>query len=207
MPLRTLHRYSAVVIAFFVLPHLINHLGSVMGVATHITVMQALRSVYLHPLIETTLLICVAFQACSGIWLVFRGWKARQGAVAWAQALSGCYLMVFMPVHVGSVLAGRFLLHLDTNFYFAAAGFHINPFQWFFGPYYFLAVVAFGCHIACAAYWLLEYKTLAVRHAVFSITVIAGVMAATVIVLALSGQFERIDIPQRYKATYLPQRG
>lgn len=36
---------------------------------------------------------------------------------------------------------------VDTNFYFAAAGFHVPPNQLLFGPYYFLAVLALFTHL------------------------------------------------------------
>ncbi len=45
-------------------------------------------------------------------------------------------------VHVGAVLFGRAVRHLDTNFCFAAAGFFLPQNQHFFGPNHFLAVLA-----------------------------------------------------------------
>lgn len=74
-------------------------------------------------------------QAASGSWLLARRWKQRRGKVAWLQALSGAYLAFFLMVHVGAVLFGRTVLKLDTNFYYAAAGLYVPPFQFFFAPY------------------------------------------------------------------------
>jgi hypothetical protein len=84
--------------------------------------------------------------------MVVSGWRRRRGAVSWLQAGAGAYLGFFLLVHVGAVLYGRVSLSLDTNFYFAAAGFHVPPFPYFFAPYYFLGVAALFTHLG-AAYW------------------------------------------------------
>ena len=126
MSLRRLHALSALLLALFALVHLANHLAGLAGVETHRAVMQALRTVYRQPVVEALLLAVVSFQAVSGLVLVARGWKQRRGRIAWLQAGSGLYLAFFLLNHVGAVLAGRGLLGLDTDFHFAAAGFHIS---------------------------------------------------------------------------------
>ena len=123
MTLRTLHRSSAILIALFAFVHIANHLAGMAGVATHIAFMDAARLVYRNLVVEIVLLMCVAFQVGSGLTLALRGWRLRRGFVPWLQALSGAYLSFFLLVHVGAILSGRVLLNLDTNFYFAAAGF------------------------------------------------------------------------------------
>ena len=153
MTLRRLHALSAVLIVAFVCLHIANHLAGLAGAAAHIAFMEAARSVYRFRVVELTLLGCVAFQVVSGFTLVVRGWKQRHGFIPWLQAISGAYLSFFLVIHVGAVLFGRGMLNLDTNFYFAAAGFHVAPFQFFFAPYYFLGVVALFTHLGCAAYW------------------------------------------------------
>ncbi|HLL10900.1 MAG TPA: hypothetical protein VK570_07575, partial [Rubrivivax sp.] len=153
MKLRKLHRISAVVVAAFALLLVANHLAGLAGAAEHIAFMQAARGVYRFPVLEYTLLGCVAFQVVSGLTMVWRGWKQRRGALAWLQAISGIVLALFLIVHVAAVLFARAAFGLDTNFYFAAAGFHVAPFQFFFGPYYFLAVLALFTHLGCAAFW------------------------------------------------------
>ena len=203
MPLRMLHRISALAIVAFASVHISNHLSGVAGVASHIAFMDAARSIYRHVLVESLLLGCVAFQAGSGLWLVVRGWSQRRGLVPWLQAGSGAYLACFLMVHVGAVLFGRAVLHLDTNFYFAAAGFHVPPYQLFFGPYYFTAVVALFTHLACAAYWQFPAASGRSRKLLIALPMLAGATVAVLIILSLAGMLQPVDIPDKYTATYL----
>lgn len=158
--------------------------------------MESARKVYRFIAVETLLLVCVTFQMASGLWLVFRGWKQRQGRVAWVQAISGAYLALFIIIHVGAVLFGRSVLHLDTNFYYAAAGMHVHPYEYFFAPYYFLAVLAFFTHTGCALYWRFGSKRVVAACAM------AGAIVSLLIVLSLAGLIRPFQIPGEYKATY-----
>jgi succinate dehydrogenase/fumarate reductase cytochrome b subunit len=207
MALRKLHTVSAVLIVAFVFVHIANHLAGLGGAATHIAFMEATRSVYRIRVIEWALLSCVAFQIVSGLTLFVRGWKQRHGFVPWLQAIAGAYLAFFLIVHVGSVLFGRTALHLDTNFYFAAAGLHVAPFQFFFAPYYFLAVVALFAHVACAAYGWSRSRPRVARILVVAVPSAIGVVSSLLIVLSLAGTLFPVEVPAQYKATYaLPKR-
>ena len=202
MNLRTLHRSSAVLIGVFVVAHITNHLVSLMGVPSHIAFMEIARHVYRQPVVEVLLLLCVAFQMASGLWLVVRGWRQRRGFVPWLQALSGAYLAFFLAVHVGAVLYGRAVLLLDTNFYYAAAGLHAPPNGLFFAPYYFMAVLALFTHLACAAYWNLG-ATAIKRPALFiGLPMLVGAGISLLIVLSLAGMLQSVELPAQYKATY-----
>ena len=88
--------------------------------------------------------------------MVLRGWKKRSGFVAWRQGGSGIYLALFLLFHVDAALFGLAALKLDTNFYYAAAGFVLMPYKLLFAPYYFFAVYALFTHLGCAAYWQVE---------------------------------------------------
>ncbi len=202
MNLRGLHRSSAIVVASFAMLHIANHLVSLSGVPAHIAFMESARLVYRNAFVETVLLVCVAFQVVSGLWFLVRGWRTRRGVVARLQAASGAYLAFFLLVHVGAVLFGRAALALDTNFFFAAAGFHVPPYQFFFAPYYFVAVLALFTHLACALYWQLDSIQPARRKLVLAAPFATGALASLLIVMSLAGMFERVDIPARYKATY-----
>lgn len=127
----------------------------------------------------------------------------RHGFFDRVQAFSGGYLAYFLAVHVGAVLFGRTVLNLDTNFYYAAVGMHVSPFQYYFVPYYFLAVVAIFGHIACAIHWLTrDNLNQATRSYVGYTVLVMGVVTATLIVAAFAGVFYDIDVPQKYQATY-----
>jgi succinate dehydrogenase/fumarate reductase cytochrome b subunit len=202
MNLRIIHKCSALVIVAFAFLHITNHLVSLISIQSHIAFMDLARKIYRQPIVEGLLLLCVAFQATSGLWLVIRGWKQRRGFVAWLQAISGGYLACFLVVHVGAVLYGRTILQLDTNFYFAAVGLHVPPNQLFFVPYYFLAVVALFTHLACAAYWSLQGMSAKLRRLAVGLSVQTGTLVSLLIVLSLAGQLRPVDVPSKYKATY-----
>lgn len=198
--LRKLHGLSALLIAAYACVHIINHLVGVTGVDAHIGFMRAVRSVYRIPVVEAILFAAVAFQICSGLYFVVRGWKERRGLVAWLQAGSGAYLAFFLLNHAGAVLFGRAALNLDTNFYFAAAGFHVPPFQLFFAPYYFFGVTCLFVHLGCALHWHLEER--AVRLFAVGMSIVVGSVVSLLIVLTLAGAFYPVQVPPEYKATY-----
>lgn len=202
MTMRTLHGLSAMLILGFALVHLTNHLVGLLGVEAHIAFMRSARMVYRFPLVEVPLLAAVAFQSYSGITLVVRGWGRRQGFIAWLQAVSGAYLAFFFLIHIGAVLFGRVVLQLDTTFYFAAAGFHVPPFQFFFAPYYFLGVLALFTHVGCALCRRIQSESRAARALVMAAASGLGLVVSLLIVLSLAGVFYRVEVPAEYKATY-----
>lgn len=202
MTVRTLHRTSAIVVLVFACLHIANHLAALAGVASHIAFMDVARTAYRQRLVEVFLLFCVLFQVFSGLWLVVRGWKQRRGLVAWLQAATGAYIALFLLVHVSAILYGRAVLNLDTNFYFAAAGFHVPPNQFFFAPYYFLAVLALFTHLGCAAYWRVQAQPRLQRFLVIALPASVGGVISLLIVLCLAGVLRPVEIPPEYKAAY-----
>jgi hypothetical protein len=200
--LRKFHGLSALFIAAYACVHIANHLVGLRGVESHIAFMRAARLVYRFPVVEVVLLMAVAFQIYSGLAFVVRGWRQRQGFMPWLQAGSGAYLVFFFLNHVGAVLFGRTVLYLDTNFYYAAAGFYVPPFQFFFVPYYFLAVLAIFTHLGCALYWRLRAKSRPARVLAVVVPSALGLGASLLIVLLLAGAFYPVQVPAEYKATY-----
>ncbi len=202
LTLRKLHGLSALLILVFLCVHIANHLAALSGIDSHLAFMRSARLVYRSPAVEILILLAVVFQIYSGITFVVRGWKQRQGFLPWLQAGSGAYLAFFFLNHVGAILYGRTVLHLDTNFYFAAAGFYVPPFQFFFAPYYFLGVLALFTHLGCALYWLLETKSQIIRILAVALSFTVGFALSLLIVLSLSGVLYPVKIPPEYKATY-----
>lgn len=201
-PLRGLHLCSALAIGLFLLVHLGNHLVGLQGQQAHVDYMAAARGFYRNGILEPILLALIAWQTLSGVTMVIRGWKGRQGKVAWLQALSGLYLAFFLLNHVGAVLVGRGWLGLDTDFRFAAAGFFVPPWQLFFAPYYFLAVFCLFAHIGCALYWLVGPHREALGKRILAGFVGVGGLISLAIVLSLAGFLFPVDIPAAYRATY-----
>ncbi|PRC91160.1 hypothetical protein [Solimicrobium silvestre] len=202
MAIRDLHRISALMIAAYAALHVTNHIVGIGGAVSHINFMEAIRPIYRQPVIEAVLLFCVMFQVGSGLFLAIRGWKQRHGLIPWVQAASGMYLAFFLVVHVSAVLLGRAVLKLDTNFYFAAAGFYETPYKFFFAPYYFFAIFALFTHLGCAAYWQVQARPTLVRALTVLIPAGCGLVISLFIVLSLAGVLHPVEIPAEYKATY-----
>lgn len=157
--LRGLHLASGLLIAVFAAAHIGNHLAMFAGQAAHIAVMEALRPFYRNPIAETLLMLALAFQLGSGLSMIWRTRaEPREGLARW-QAISGGVLVLFILNHVGAVWAGRLVMGLDTNYHFAAAGFHAGL-AGFFVPYYFLGVAALFVHAACALAWRMRSRVL-----------------------------------------------
>jgi succinate dehydrogenase/fumarate reductase cytochrome b subunit len=143
------HFISGIVLSIFVTTHLLNHLTAIQSIATHLEVMNALRRIYQHPVIEPLLLFAVLVQIISGIQLVRnRGWKQKEG-YSKLHVYSGIYLAFFLLIHTSATLVGRFILLVDTNFYYGAMVVNAKPYLFFYIPYYFLGSVSFFVHIAC----------------------------------------------------------
>jgi len=201
--LHKLHRMSALVIGTFIFAHLINHLFILGGVQQHIDVMDAFRVIYRNLIVESVLLLCVAFQASSGVYFVWKRRGQREGFLEKTQAISGLYLAYFFLNHVGVVLFGRVFTGLDTNIYYGIAGFHVAPFQLYFVPYYFFAVVALFVHLASAFNWLSRDKiTEALRSRLAFLIIVIGIIISTTLMLGFSGAFGEINIPAEYSAIY-----
>lgn len=202
MTWRAYHRTSAVLLLLFVGAHIGNHIAAAGGQYEHQLVMATLRRVYRHPLVEPLLLLLFLAQAGTGATLVIKGWRGRRGRVAWLQALSGLYLAGFLFLHVVSVLTGRLVLGLDTDFRFAAAGFHVPGWPWFFAPYYFLAVVALFAHLGCALYWAAGGAARGRARVALAGMIALGGAAGGLIVAALAGGLYAVHIPAAYLASY-----
>ena len=201
--LHKFHRISALLIGSFILFHLINHLYILGGAQQHIEFMDTFRLAYRNILVESILLFCVMFQVCSGLYFVWHRRGHRSGFLERAQAISGLYLAYFFINHIGAVLYGRFVADLDTNIYYGIAGFHTEPFQFYFIPYYFFAVVALFVHLASAFNWLSRNSIQQSLRTKFSyVIILIGVTFSTTLILGFCGVFGEISIPQEYSATY-----
>jgi hypothetical protein len=198
MPLRKLHYYSAIIISVFIVLHLFNHAASLISIEKHIEVMDTFRKIYRNPFAEMLLLVAVIFQVFSGIRLFGIRRKTTTGFFEKLQLWSGLYLAIFFLIHVSAVMAGRFILQLDTNFYFGAAGLNRFPFNLFFIPYYALAIFSFFAHIASVHYKKMKARnmnaTLQAR-----VIILIGIIVAFVLIYGLTNEFKGIVIPDGYK--------
>ncbi len=200
MSLKRIHYLSGVIQSVFIGLHLFNHVCSVFGATKHIEIMDALRMVYRNIFIETLLLSAVLVQIISGLRLFVASRKNAKSRFEQLQIYSGLYLAFFFIIHLSAVLAGRFLLKLDTNFYFGVAGLNTFPFNLFFIPYYGFAILAFFGHIAA-----IHSKKMTQRIFGFSpnqqsfVILLVGFIGLFIIFYGLTNRFMGVSIPKSYK--------
>jgi succinate dehydrogenase/fumarate reductase cytochrome b subunit len=197
--LQQLHRIAGLTLALFIGIHLANHLVAVFSIDAHIAFMHYARLIYRNPVSEVFLLCAIAVQVPSGIILIRR--KKWRGVpfVQKAQIVSGLYLAFFLVAHVFAVMMARYYFRLDTNFYFASSVL-FSVVWWYYVVYYGLSIVAVFTHIASIHYQKILSKTSpkAAQMQGFLISGV-GVVCAMIILLAFSGKFYAISIPQEFR--------
>lgn len=198
--MRKSHRISGTIIALFVALHLINHLYSLLGPQAHIEFMTAVRPLYRNVIAETMLMAAVMVQIVSGLKLFTVQYKRSRKRAAKLQHYSGLYLSFFFLIHVSAVLLGRGYMKLDTNFHFAASGLNISPLNFFFIPYYALAIVAFFAHLSALVLRQtnriipIAYRSW-LAFALFGL----GVVVACSILYGFTGGGLGLEVPDEYK--------
>lgn len=147
---RRVHLFLALCLGAFLVLHLGNHLLFLIGIDAHLAGMAALRSVYRLPIVEWALFAGFAVQMGVGLRLLIRRGRPR-GGWAWAQALSGGYLLFFLLQHLVAVVATRITFpDMGTTSWWAVSVVSQMPFNLYFAPYYLLAFVAIFTHVAAA---------------------------------------------------------
>lgn len=199
MTTKRIHYVSGIIITIFTGLHLFNHTCSIFGADSHISTMNTLRLLYRNILVETLLLSAVFVQISSGLKLFKVNRKITTSNFEKLHIWTGLYLAVFFIVHVTAVLAGRFILHLDTNFYFGVAGLNTFPFNLFFMPYYALAIISFFGHIACVHNKKMKYTILNLTsNGQAKAIIIFGMLITVGILYGLTNHFNGVSIPQEY---------
>lgn len=198
--MKRIHFVSGVVLTAFVGLHLFNHFMSLWGAESHILWMEKLRPIYRNPLAEALLLLAVVLQVITGLRAFFTKRKESRTFFQRLQLGSGLYLAFFFLIHVSAVMAGRFVLDLDTNIYFGVAGLNSFPLNLFFGPYYFLAILSFFAHLSAIHAKKMGRTILGIspkKQASFML--ILGFLLAVLLFLGLTGNFRGIPIPEAYQ--------
>ena len=197
---KSIHFVSGVLLATFIGLHLFNHACALFGAELHIGVMQTLRKLYRHTLVETVLLLAVATQIYSGLRLFLIRGGLVFGFFEKLQLWSGLYLAFFFIIHVGAVMVGRGLLGLETNFYFGVAGLNTFPLNIFFVPYYALAIISFFGHLAAIHAQKMKFKIGGLSPVRQAWLIWLGGMLFTLILLyGLTNRFHGVDIPPAYQ--------
>lgn len=198
--MKRIHYLSGLLLTFFVGLHLLNHFVSIFGIEAHIDLMNKLRLVYRNKFIETVLLTSVLIQIISGIKLFSLNRKYKTKFYYKLHIWSGMYLAIFLIIHVGAILTGRYYLNLDTNFYFGVVGLNTFPLNLFFIPYYGFAIISFFSHIATIHFKKMKVKILGftVRQQA-NLILGTGIIATIIILYGLTNGFIGVEIPQEYQ--------
>ena len=197
--MKRLHYFSGITLSIFIAIHLVNHLMSLMGELAYITFMDQMRLIYRNRLVELVIFSAVLIQIITGVKLFLQKRKTVRGFFAKLQIWSGLYLAIFFLIHVGAVLMGRFVLNLDTNFYFGVAGLNTFPFYLFFAPYYGLAITAFFGHIAAIHSIKMKREILGLSVVLQSKIIVAlGIILSITILFGLTNGFSGVAIPEAY---------
>ncbi len=199
MELKKIHYLSGLTITVFIGLHLLNHMIGRFGAEQHIEFMNALRVVYRNIIVESILMIAVLTQIISGLKLFVSKRKLVHNFYGKLQVWTGLYLAFFLVIHVSAVLAGRFVMNLDTNFYFGVAGLNTFPLNLFFIPYYGLAIFSFFGHIAAI-------HSQKMKKEIFGLTVeqqskfilIKGIIVALIIFYGTTNGFTGVELPAEY---------
>lgn len=199
MSINKVHYYSGIILTLFVGLHLFNHVYSLFGISAHIELMNKFRIVYRNVLVESILLLSVLVQIVSGIKLFRKKKKQHLSFFGKLQIYSGLYLAFFLLIHVSAVLGARYVLGLDTNFYFGVAGLNTFPFNLFFVPYYGLAIFSFFAHIASIHAHKMKNSILGISpHQQSYGILIFGILITLVIFYGLTNQFNGVNIPNEF---------
>lgn len=190
-----IHRINAIVLAVFIVVHLGVHATAIISPEQHASSLAWMKQYYAHPRMEFLLLVSVFIQIVSGFMelklVVHSVWRLIRN-------LTGLYLLVFMAIHVISVLLTRHVAAMPTDFYWIAGAFQVEPLAPYAQAFYGLAVFSVFGHLLAAL--AAEWKTMpAWLHMIGWSMALATSLS---IIMAFSGLFYFIDIPPEVEAGY-----
>jgi len=194
--MKKVHFYSGLLLSLFVIVHLFNHLLGFFSIDWHIAFMDKARLFYQNSVIEPLLLLAILVQIISGVNLVWRWGLKQKNLQAFLHVYSGLYLAFFLFAHTSATLAGRFLLQVDTNFYFAATVVNVYPYYFIYVPYYFLGVFAFFVHIGCIIHLKMHRLPKQQKQYIFVALLSFGGLVGVII---LMGLMNNIEFPPTYQ--------
>lgn len=193
-----LHKLSAGFVFAFLCLHFANHLVGLQGIDAHLQFMDAVRNVYRHPIVEMAVVLAFIVQMLSGFALAKTIWREKKDLVHQLQAASGTYLILFVIIHLIGIFIGRTIFRVDTNFYYAAAGLMSPKWQYFFIPYYGLAIVSLFTHIGCIFYDVFKKTNKRAGYFFLILTAASGAYIAYGLLMMYSGRLYPVTLPDAY---------
>ena len=193
-----LHKVSAAVVFAFLCLHFGNHFIGLEGRDAHAQFMDAARLIYRHPIIELAVILAFVIQIISGIALAKAIWRDKKDFIHQLQAASGMVLIVFLLIHLAAVAYGRFVLNLDTNFYFAAAGLLTPGWSYVFYGYYGAGIFSLFVHMGCIAYDIFKKTNKALGYVFLTGITGVGAYATWLLLMMYSGHLYPVTLPDAY---------
>jgi hypothetical protein len=190
---RVAHGVSALLIAAFVIFHLSNHLGALLGSDLHGKMMETGRTLYRATWIEPLFIGFLLFQVASGLHLAWHWSAVSANFFRVVQVGSGAYVAVFILTHLNSALiSARLVRNLETDWAWASGspdGLLLDAWNIRLLPHYALGVFFILFHLATGARHILRAHglKLAVVNRIWILGVAFCVAISAAIVGALLG--------------------
>lgn len=192
------HWITGLIISFFFLLHVSNHLAALWGVEAHLQFNNAVRKLYRNLIVETILLAAVCTQVYSGIKLAIGLRKEKKAGFEKLRVYSGLYLAFFLIAHTAAVFIFR-SNGVNTNFYFGVLGFIIYPATFVFIPYYSLGVLSVFLHIAATHYFKIQRFVAAPKARQHAWCIIAlGLLVTSLIIYGFVNAMDGRPVPPEY---------
>ena len=202
-----LRKLSAAIIYAFLVMHMANHYAGLGGVETHIEVMNTLRLIYRHPIVECLLFLAFVVQLITGVSGLRETWAQKKGLVHQLRAISGLLITAFVFIHVTHLAFGRLIEHTDTNFYYVATGFATPPKSYIMMTIYGIGLMALFMFLACSTYDLFKKVNEPVGYVSLVFVLIIGGASTYYILQMLRGELYPLDIPETYTHILKPETG
>ncbi|WP_031235454.1 hypothetical protein [Asticcacaulis sp. AC402] len=193
-----IHKLSAAFVFAFLCLHFANHFAGLFGITAHEQFLAAVRTLYYVPLVEYAVLAAFAIQILSGLPLIWEIWTKKKDIIHQLQAVSGLVMTLFIVTHIGAVLFGRHVLHLDTNFHFVAAGLMSPDWKPALLGYYGAGVFSLFVHFGCIAYDIFKKTNKPAAWLCLLAVSAVGVYVTWILLQVYSGQLYLVEIPAEY---------
>lgn len=196
------HKVSAAFVFAFLCLHFANHFAGLFGVDAHAQFMDAARILYRYPPVEWAALAAFALQILTGVPLIFEIWRKKKDFIHQLQAASGLLMVLFIVLHIVWVFFGREVLHLDTNFAYAAAGLTSPVWKNVFYGFYGAGVFSLFLHFACIAYDIFKKTNKPVGYAYLLLVTVSGAYITWQLIQMYSGQLYPVTVPEDYAKAF-----
>ena len=196
------HKLSAAFVFAYLSLHFANHFAGLFGVDAHAQFMGAARLLYRYPPVELAILAAFAVQILTGVPLIFNIWRKKKDVIHQLQAASGLIMTLFIVLHVAWALLGREVLHLDTNFAYAAAGLTSPAWKNIFYAFYGAGVFSLFLHFASIAYDIFKKTNKPMAYLCLIAVTILGGYVTWLLLMEYSGHLYPITIPHDYAKAF-----